>query len=205
MSPDVPRIYEGVRPIENPEHIPIELVGTLKLGYPLLLYKDKEPTRLSLSRVVEVLCVGPSRGSLQSQAAVMGPQQCQTPPHGRVRSRHVSREGDIFHGVNSDPDPTGERRTPGHTVRTPMVGPGPPRVQAGPLEWEPDPPPRMGSGPPAMESQGPRTEHTRALNRTQAGVQYRRVSRPSLVRTCPHTLLLLVQAETRCCHMAYRA
>jgi hypothetical protein len=41
-------------------------VGTLKLGYPLLLYKDREPARLSLSRVVEVLCVGPSYGSPQS-------------------------------------------------------------------------------------------------------------------------------------------
>jgi hypothetical protein len=29
--------------------------------------------------------------------------------------------------------------------------------------------PRMGSEPPTMGSQGPRTEHTRALNRTQAG------------------------------------
>jgi hypothetical protein len=35
-------------------------VGTLKLGYPLLLYKVAVPTRLSLSRVVKVLCVGPA-------------------------------------------------------------------------------------------------------------------------------------------------
>jgi hypothetical protein len=62
----------------------------------------------------------------------------------------------------------GERQTPGYTVRTPKVGLGPPRVQAGPLEWDPDPP-RMGSGSPTMGSQGRRTEHTRALNRTQAG------------------------------------
>jgi hypothetical protein len=33
-------------------------------------------------------------------------------------------------------------RTPGYTVRTSKVGPGPLRVQAGPLEWDPDPPPR---------------------------------------------------------------
>jgi hypothetical protein len=38
-------------------------VGTLKLGYLLLLYKDGVPTRLSLSRVVKVLCVGPSHDS----------------------------------------------------------------------------------------------------------------------------------------------
>jgi hypothetical protein len=30
--------------------------------------------------------------------------------------------------------PTGEHRTPGYAVWTPRVGPGPPRVQAGPLE-----------------------------------------------------------------------
>jgi hypothetical protein len=35
-------------------------VGTPKVGYPLLLYKGEEPTRLSLSRVAEVPCVGPS-------------------------------------------------------------------------------------------------------------------------------------------------
>jgi hypothetical protein len=34
----------------------------------------------------------------------------------------------------------GECRTPGYTVRTSKVGLGPPRVQAGPLEWDPDPP-----------------------------------------------------------------
>jgi hypothetical protein len=131
----------------SPEVGPGATVGTLKLGYPLLLYKDKEPTRLSLSRVVEVLCVGPSHGSPQSQAAIMGPQQHPTPPHGRVRSLHVSREGDILHGVNSGLDPQGWFRTPGYTVQTPKVGPRPPLVQAGPLEWDTDPLPRMGSGP----------------------------------------------------------
>jgi hypothetical protein len=35
----------------------------------------------------------------------------------------------------------GECRTPGYTVPTSKVGPGPPRVQAGPLEWDSDPPP----------------------------------------------------------------
>jgi hypothetical protein len=57
-------------------------------------------------------------------------------------------------------------------------------VQAGPLEWEPDPP-HMGSGPPTIGSQGPMTENTRALNRTQAGVRCRHVSGPSLVDSGP--------------------
>jgi hypothetical protein len=45
------------------------------------------------------------------------------------------------------PDPQGWSWTPGYTVRTSEVGPGPPLVQAGPLEWDPDPL-RMGSGLP---------------------------------------------------------
>ena len=87
-------------------------------------------------------------------------------------------------------------RTPVYTVQASKFGPGPPHVRIGPLEWDPNPL-RMGSGPPAMGSQSPRTELTLALNRTQVGVRYRHVSRPSLVRTCPHTLLLPAQAETR--------
>jgi hypothetical protein len=80
----------------------------------------------------------------------------------------------------------GECRTPGYTVQTSKVGLGPPRVQAAPLEWDSDPPPpRMGSGPPTMGSQGLRTKHTRALNRTQAGVRCRHVSGPSLVGSRP--------------------
>jgi hypothetical protein len=34
----------------------------------------------------------------------------------------------------------GERWTPEYVVRTSKVGPEPPRVQAGPLEWDLDPP-----------------------------------------------------------------
>jgi hypothetical protein len=152
------------------------------------------PTRLSLSRVVEVLCVGPSHGSPQSRTTTLGPQQRPTPPRGRVRGRHVSREGDILQGVNSGPDP--HRRAPD------------PRI------WSPDPQgwprtstcasrtPGMGSGSPTVGSQGPRTERTLVLNRTQAEVRCRHVSRSSLVRTCLHTPLLPAQAETRCCHVA---
>jgi hypothetical protein len=57
-------------------------------------------------------------------------------------------------------------------------------VQARPLEWDPDPP-HMGSGPPTMGSQGLRTEHTQALNMTQAEVRRRHVSGPSLVGSGP--------------------
>jgi hypothetical protein len=80
-------------------------VSTLKLGYPLLLYKDTVPTRLSLSRVVKVLCVGPNHDSLQPRATTLGPQQRLTPPHGWVRSRHVSRESNILQGISSESGP----------------------------------------------------------------------------------------------------
>jgi hypothetical protein len=46
-------------------------------------------------------------------------------------------------------------------------------------------PHRMGSGPPTMGSQGLRTEHTRALYKTQVGVQCRHVPGPSLVGSRP--------------------
>jgi hypothetical protein len=164
----------------SPKVGPEATVGTLKLGYPLLLYKDAVLMRLSLSHVVKVLCVGPSHESPQSRAATLGPQRRPTPPHGRVRSRHVSREGDILQGINSGPDPHGRAPDPriyspdpqGWSLtstcasRTPGIGSRPPS--------------RMGSGPPTVGSQGPRTEHTRALNRTQAGVRYQHMSRPSL-------------------------
>jgi hypothetical protein len=62
----------------------------------------------------------------------------------------------------------------------------------------------VGSEPPIVGSQGSRTEHTRALNRTQARVRCRHVSRPDLVGSGPsYTPMLPVQAETRCCHVAY--
>jgi hypothetical protein len=151
--------------------------------------------------------VGPSHDSPQSQATILGPQQRPTPLRGWVRSRHVSRKGNMLQGINSGPDPHEECRTPGYTVRTPRVGPGPSDIQSGPPRFVPDLhvceldpwngiPPVWGPGP-HRGSQGPRTVHTRA------GVQYRHVSRPGLVRTCPRTLLLRAQAETRCCHVAY--
>jgi hypothetical protein len=104
----------------SPEVGPGATIVTLKLGYPLPLYRDKEPVRLSLSRVVEVLCVGPSYGSPQSQATILGPQQRPTPPHGRVRSRHMSREGGILQSINSESGP------PRESARPPDIQSGPP-------------------------------------------------------------------------------
>jgi hypothetical protein len=79
----------------------------------------------------------------------------------------------------------GECRTPVYTVQASKFGQD--------LHvCEPDPyngirtPPRMGSGPPIVGSQGSRTEHTRALIRTQAGVRSRHVSRPDLVGSGPY-------------------
>jgi hypothetical protein len=146
----------------SPEANPGATVGTLKLGYPLLLYKDAVPTRLSLSRVVMVLCVGPDHDSPQSQATTLGPQQ-PTPPHGRVRSRHVSREGGILQGINGES--------------------GPPWESAGPLDMQSGPPrlvqdcqcasrtPRMGSRPP---SYGVRAAHNgvpRSQDKTYTGLE----------------------------------
>jgi hypothetical protein len=80
-------------------------------------------------------------------------------PHGRVSNPWIY-----------SPDLQGWSRTFTCASRTPRMGPGPPH---------------MGSGLPTMGSQGPRTEHTRALNRTQAGVRCRHVSGPSLVGSGP--------------------
>jgi hypothetical protein len=82
-------------------------------------------------------------------------------------------------------------RTPMGECRTPRIQSGPPRLVQDLHVCKPDPwngirtPLRMGSGPPTMGSQGPRTEHTQALNRTQAGVRCRHVSGPSLVGSGP--------------------
>jgi hypothetical protein len=61
--------------------------------------------------------------------------------------------------------------TPGDYVRARVLVPLKPGCDTGP-------PPRMGSGPPTRGSQGSRTEHTRAWNKTQAGVRCRHVFRP---------------------------
>jgi hypothetical protein len=125
--------------------------------------------------------VGPSHGSPQSQAAILGPQQHPTPQNGRIRSRHVSREGGVLQSINSESgpqresaeplvyssDPQGWSRTPEYTVRAPRLVPDLHVCKLDP--WNGSRPPRLGSGPPAEGSQGPRTGHTWTLNRTRAG------------------------------------
>jgi hypothetical protein len=125
--------------------------GTLKLGYPLLLYKDAVPTQLSHSRVVRVLCVRLSHDSPQPRATTLGPQQRLTPPHGRVWSRHVSRESDRPKASTVSSNPHG--RVPGPWIysldlqdwswistcasRTPGMGSGPPVWGPGRPQWGP--------------------------------------------------------------------
>jgi hypothetical protein len=110
-----------------------EHVGTLKLGYPLLLYKDAVPMRLSLSRVVRVLRVGPSHDSPQPRTTTLGPQQRLTPPHGRVQSCHVSREIDRPQGLNSESGPPWESAGPLD------IQSGPPRLVQDHHVCKPDP------------------------------------------------------------------
>jgi hypothetical protein len=78
----------------------------------------------------------------------------------------------------------GKCRTPGYTVQTSKFGPGPPHVQTGPLEWDPNPP-----------SYGVRATHNTVLrfqDRTRPGFNQGSGGGPvpTRVRTCPHTLLL---------------
>jgi hypothetical protein len=87
--------------------------------------------------------------------------------------------------VNSDPH--GKVSDPVYTVRVSKFGPGPPTSMcANRTPGMGSIPPCAGSEPPTVGSQGSRTEHTRALNRTQAGVRCRHVSRPDLVGSKPY-------------------
>ena len=127
--------------------------------------------------MVKELSVGPGHDSPQPRATTQGQQQRPTPPHGRVRGRHVSRESDILQGINS--------------------GSGPPWESAGPLDTQPRPPgevqdlhgyksdPWDGSRTPLC---GVRATHSKVpefwdkkypgLNQDQAGVRSRHVSGP---------------------------
>jgi hypothetical protein len=83
------------------------------------------------------------------------------------------------------------------------LGPGPPRVQTGPLEWDPDPPygvQAAHSGVPGFQD---RTYPD--LNQDPGGgpEQTRVQTWSGGIWTYPHTLLLPTQVETRCCHVAY--
>jgi hypothetical protein len=52
--------------------------------------------------------VGPGRDSLQPRVITLGPQLRLTPPHGRVRNRHMARKDDILQGINSRSGPPWE-------------------------------------------------------------------------------------------------
>jgi hypothetical protein len=138
-------------------------------------------------RVVKELHVGPGHDSPQPRATTLGQQQRLTPPHGRVRGRHVSRESNILQGINSESGPPWESTGPPvYTVQASRSGLGPPLVRTGPLEWDPNP--LYGVRPPTVGSQGSRTEHTLALIGTQVGVRSRHVSRPDLVGSGPYRI-----------------
>jgi hypothetical protein len=87
-----------------------------------------------------------------------------SPPHRRVRGRHVFRKSDILQDINSDSGPPSESAGPLD------IQSGPPSLVQDPHVYGPNPwngiqTPRMGSGMPTVGSQGSRTEHTRALIR----------------------------------------
>jgi hypothetical protein len=90
--------------------------------------------------------VGPGHDSPQPRATTLGQQQHLTPPRGRLRGRHVSRESDILQGINSESGP-------------PWESAGPLDIQSGPPSWSRTPTctdrtPRMGSGPPPPPAGG---------------------------------------------------
>jgi hypothetical protein len=72
--------------------------------------------------MVKELYVGPGHDSPQPRATTLGQQQCLTPPHGRVRGRHVSRESDILEGINSESGPP--RESAGPVLDPCIYGPG---------------------------------------------------------------------------------
>jgi hypothetical protein len=147
----------------SPEVGPGATVGTLKLGYPLLLCKDTVPTRLSLSRVVKVLCVGPSRDLPRSRATTLGLQQRPTPPHGRVRRCHVSREGGMLQGINIKLGP------PWESARPLDMQSGPPRLVQDRHVCKPDP--WNGIRTPPYGVRAARSGVPRSQDRTYTGLE----------------------------------
>jgi hypothetical protein len=84
--------------------------------------------------------VGLGHDSPQPRVTTLGQQQHLTPPCGRLRGRHVSRESDILQGINSESG-------------LPWESAGPLDIQSRPPSWSRTPTcmdrtPRMGSGPP---------------------------------------------------------
>jgi hypothetical protein len=113
--------------------------------------------------------VGPGRDSPQPRVTTLGQQQHLTPPRGRLRGRHVAREGDVLQGIDS------ESRPPWESV-------GPLDIRSGPPGWSRTPTcmnqtPRMGYEPPPPY--GVRNAHS-GVPRT-----YLRPRRGSGADTCP--------------------
>jgi hypothetical protein len=115
--------------------------------------------------------VGPGRDSPQPRVTTLGQQQHPTPPRGRLRGRHVAREGDVLQGIDSESGPPWESAEPLD-------------IQSGPPGWSRTPTctdrtPRMGYGPPPY---GVRNAHS--------GVPrpYLRPRRGSGADTCPDLL-----------------
>jgi hypothetical protein len=145
--------------------------------------------------------VGLGHDSPQSRATTLGQQQRLTPPHGRVRDCHVSRESDILQGIYSESGPPWESAGPLD------IQPGSPRLVQDPhvygpdpLEWDSDPP----YGVRAAHSRVPRFQDRTHPGLNLGGLGLTRVQTWS-GGTYPHTFLLPAQAETQCCHMAYCA
>jgi hypothetical protein len=128
----------------------LNIVGTLKLGYPCYCIKTQYP-RCYLLRVVKVLCVGPNHDSPQPRATTLGPQQRLTPPHRRSGSAtclekviypKASKVSSDHHGRVPDPwiyssDLQGWSRASTCASRTPGMGSGPPIWGPGRPQWGP--------------------------------------------------------------------
>jgi hypothetical protein len=148
--------------------------------------------------------------SPQPRATTLGQQQRLTPPHGRVRGRHVSRESDVLQGINSESGPPWESAGPLYIRSRPTSLAQDLHVcEPGPLEWDPEPAPPPPCGVQAAHRGVPGFQ-----DRTYPGLNQDPGGGPEPTRvqtwsggiwTYPHTLLLPAQAETRCCHMAYCA
>jgi hypothetical protein len=96
----------------SPKVGPGATVGTLKQGYPLLLYQGAVPVRLPLSRVAVELRPRPRSASAQPRAVAQDPQRRPASPHGRVRGRHVSKMVEYSRTSTVSPDPHGSASNP---------------------------------------------------------------------------------------------
>jgi hypothetical protein len=156
--------------------------------------------------VVKEIYVGLGHDSSQPRVTTLGQQQHLTPPHGRVRCHHVSRESDILGGITSESGP-------------PWEGTGPLYIRYGPSSLvqdlhvcEPDPWNRIWTplyGVRAAHSGVPGFQGRTypGLNQDPGGgpVPTRVQTWSGGIRTLTYTLLLPAQAETRCYRVAYCA